>query len=157
MRIRHILVPTDFSQPADAAWQYAQGLATTFHSRVLLLHVINLPSLSDTLGTETVALRMADLLTQSQAAAERALQRLVPKRGPLAGRVRTMIMTGVTVRQIMAVTTARKIDLIVMGTHGRGLIERLALGSVAERVVRRSPVPVVTMHGRARGKRSRAA
>jgi nucleotide-binding universal stress UspA family protein len=48
-----------------------------------------------------------------------------------------------------------RIDLVVMGTHGRGMVEHLLLGSVAERIVRRSPVPVLTVHGLPGSGRSR--
>ena len=66
MRIERILVPTDFSAPAAAAWKYAQWLAGRFKSRIHLLHVVTLPYLYDPWGTESVALRMGDLLAQSE-------------------------------------------------------------------------------------------
>jgi nucleotide-binding universal stress UspA family protein len=148
--IRTILVPTDFSDPALAAWRYAQMLARRFHSRIHLLHVVALPYLYDAWGTEAVALRMADLLAQSENAANRSLQKLVPRAGPLAGRVTTATTTGITVDQILEYIAAKRIDLVVMGTHGRGAVGHLLLGSVAERLVQRSPVPVVTVHGTAK-------
>jgi nucleotide-binding universal stress UspA family protein len=147
--IRAILVPTDFSDPARAAYRYAQMLARQFHSRIHLLHVVALPYLYDAWGTEAVALRMADLLAQSENLANRSLQRLVPKAGPLAGRVTTATTTGITVDQILEYIAAKRVDLVVMGTHGRGAVGHLLLGSVAERLVQRSPVPVVTVHGTA--------
>jgi len=147
-RVRTILVPTDFSDSAAAAWRYAQMLAGRFNSRIHLFHVVALPYLYDAWGTNTVALRMGDLLAQSEAKARRQLQKAVPKTGRLAGRVVAAIAIGITVEQILDYVSAKHIDLVVMGTHGRGLVGHLLLGSVAERVVQRSPVPVLTVHGR---------
>ena len=155
MRIERILVPTDFSAPAAAAWKYAQWLAGRFKAQLHLLHVVPLPYLYDAWGTEAVALRMGDLLAQSEAMARKQLQRSVPKSGPLAGRVVTAATTGITVEQILDYISARHIDLVVMGTHGRGLVGHVLLGSVAERLVQLCSVPVLTVHGPKRGTRPR--
>jgi nucleotide-binding universal stress UspA family protein len=149
-RIRTILVPTDFSRPADAAWRYAQMLATRFEARIHLLHVIAWPYIGDVPGTATVAMHLADIVAESRAAAHQQLQKLIPRSGPLAGRVSMTLETGLPVDEILKQIRRKRVDLIVMGTHGRGFVEHLLLGSVAERLVRRSPVPVLTIHGRAR-------
>ena len=154
-RIRRILVPTDFSDPSRAAWQYAQILARQFRARIHLLHVIPQPYLYDAWGTETVALRLVDLLARSEDVARDELRRLVPGSGPLAGRVVTATATGVTVDQILKYIAKQRIDLVVMGTHGRGLVGQLMLGSVADRLVKRSPVPVLTVRDVARGRPAR--
>jgi nucleotide-binding universal stress UspA family protein len=91
---------------------------------------------------------MAELLAAAEGAARRGLARLVPHSGPLANRVVTASATGPTVDRILEYVSKNRIDLIVMGTHGRGAVGHLLLGSVAERVVQRSPVPVLTVHGR---------
>ena len=144
---RRILVPTDFSESAQAAWRYAQMLAGQFNSRIHLLHVVGLPYLYDAWGTEAAALRMADLMAQSEDMARNKLRKLVPTAGPLAGRVKTATATGITVEQILEYIAAERIDLVVMGTHGRGMVGHLLLGSVAERVVQQAPIPVLTVHG----------
>ena len=147
MRIERILVPTDFSAPAAAAWKYAQWLAGRFKSRIHLLHVVTLPYLYDPWGTESVALRMGDLLAQSEAMALKQLKKSVPTTGPLARRVVTATATGIPVEQILDYVSAQHIDLVVMGTHGRGLVGHVLLGSVAERLVQLCSVPVLTVHG----------
>jgi nucleotide-binding universal stress UspA family protein len=146
-RIRTILVPTDFSDPAAAAWRYAQVLARQFKSRIHVLHVVALPYLYDAWGTRGVTLRMGDLLAQSEAAALEQLQTFVPRTGPLARRVVAATAVGIPVEQILDYVSAKHVDLVVMGTHGRGVVGHLLLGSVAERLVQRSPVPVLTLHG----------
>jgi nucleotide-binding universal stress UspA family protein len=148
-RIRNILVPTDFSEPAGAAWRYAQGLAGRFKCRVHLLHVVSPPFLYDAWGTDAAALNMAELIARFEDAARRQLARLAGRAGRGATRVVTSTTTGLTVEQILDYIAAHHIDLVVIGTHGRGMVGHLLLGSVAERVVQRSSVPVVTVHGRA--------
>jgi nucleotide-binding universal stress UspA family protein len=145
--IRTILVPTDFSAPADAAWRYALGLAGEFKSTVHVLHVVAVPVLYDAWGTEAAAFRAADLLAQSEAAAGAQLKKLVSTSGPFAGRVVTAVTTGTTVTEILKYISRKHVDLVVIGTHGRGLVGHVLLGSVAERLVQRCRVPVVTVHG----------
>jgi nucleotide-binding universal stress UspA family protein len=152
LRLRRILVPTDFSEPADRAWQYAQALARQSKGRIHLLHVVAPPFLYDAWGTERAAVQMSGLLVETERAAERGLARLVARSRGSAGRVVTATVTGSTVDRILDYVARNRIDLVVMGTHGRGGVGHLLLGSVAERVVQRSPVPVLTVHGRARGK-----
>ena len=145
--IRTILVPTDFSEPADAAWRFAQMLASRLKSRIHLLYVVSTPYLYDAWGTEAVALRAAELSTIAENAARRQLRALVPRTGSLRTRVVTATRIGLTVEQILKYIADKHIDLVVMGTHGRGLVGHLLLGSVAERIVQHSPVPVITLHG----------
>ena len=153
-RVRTILVPTDFSAPADAAWRYARGLADRFGSRLHLLHVIAPhPFPYDPWGTDNITLRVADLLSETRASVLRALAARVPK-GRKGRRVTTEAVVGAPVDRILRAVRSTKADLVVMGTHGRGLVGHVLLGSVAERVVRQSPVPVVTLH---RGPAKRAS
>jgi nucleotide-binding universal stress UspA family protein len=148
--IRTILVPTDFSAPADAAWRYAQMLADRFKSRIHLLHVISPPFLYDAWGTQAAALNMAELIAQFEEAARADLQKLVAGAGRRARRVVAATANGLTVEQILGYISKHHVDLVVIGTHGRGMVGHLLLGSVAERIVQRSPVPVLTVHGRER-------
>ncbi len=145
--IRQILVPTDFSEPADAAWEYAQTLAVEFESRIHLLHIVAEPYVYPW-GTELATLPITDLITQSEQAAHERLAQMAPSTGPLAGRVQTDTAVGTPVDRILDYVEHHQVDLVVLGTHGRGMVGHLLLGSVAERVVRRSPVPVLTVHAR---------
>jgi nucleotide-binding universal stress UspA family protein len=144
--IRNILVPTDFSEPADAAFEYAQALAGEFGSRVHLLHVVPEPYVYPW-GTELSTMPLAEVLAQSEQAARTRLAEIVAAAKSLAGRVQGDAAIGTPVDRILAYVADHDIDLIVIGTHGRGMVGHLLLGSVAERVVRRSPVPVLTIHG----------
>ena len=145
--IRTILVPTDFSAPADAAWRYARMLAGEFKSALHILHVVAVPVLYDAWGTEAAAVQASDLLAQSETAARAQLKKLVPRTGPFAGRVVTAVTVGTTVTEILSYVSRKHVNLVVVGTHGRGLVGHALLGSVAERLVQRCRVPVVTVHG----------
>lgn len=147
MRIRTILVPTDFGPSSRAAWNYAQEIAIRFNSKLHVVHVLTPPPfVEDPLGADRLAMQLADLLKESARDVERALSRLVA-RPALERRVVRRMVTGKPVDEILRYVRAHRIDLVVMGTHGRGPIKHVLLGSVAERVVRHCPVPVVTLHG----------
>ena len=144
--IHRILVPTDFSEPAQAALKWAATLAKEFDSRVHLLHVVPEPY-AYPWGTELSSLPLNEILAQSEEAAKQRLGELATEIGLAADRVTITAMVGTPVDQIITTIKEDKIDLVVLGTHGRGPVGHLLLGSVAERVVRRSPVPVLTVHG----------
>lgn len=145
IRINNILVPTDFSEPADAAIQYAKSLALEFGSRVHLLHVVPEP-VAYPWGTELSTFSLANILSESEAGAQERLENLAPSLGLPADRLVVHAGVGRPVDKILDYIGAERIDLVVMGTHGRGAVGHLLIGSVAERIVRRSPVPVLTMH-----------
>jgi nucleotide-binding universal stress UspA family protein len=144
--IRQILVPTDFSDPAGAALKYARALAEEFGSHLHIFHVVPEPYVYPW-GTEISTLPLADLLAQSETLSNTRLAELIPKDQAPAGGLTTSTAIGTPVDRILDYITDSHIDLVVMGTHGRGPVGHLLLGSVAERIVRRSPVPVLTVKG----------
>jgi nucleotide-binding universal stress UspA family protein len=143
--LQNILVPTDFSEPADAALAYARELAEKFGGRIELLHVVAMPYLYP-MGAEMSAFPMNELMTEVEMSARKTLEELAAGLGLTPGRVSVRTVVGTPVSEILDTIGEERIDLVVMGTHGRGMVEHLLLGSVAERVVRRSPVPVLTVH-----------
>lgn len=144
--IRHILVPTDFSEPAGAALKYARALAEEFRSHLHIFHVVPEPYVYPW-GTEISTLPLADLLAQSEALSSTRLAELIPRDQVPSGGLTTSTAIGTPVDRILNYINDSHIDLVVMGTHGRGPVGHLLLGSVAERLVRRSPVPVLTVKG----------
>jgi nucleotide-binding universal stress UspA family protein len=161
--VKTILVPTDFSEGAQTALEHAKALAKVFKAKIVVLHVIE--TLADTM-TETVQRVDTDTMVRSmsqspqlmdvyalvQRAVEPALDQLVQdlqKDGVSSTRG---LVQGTAYEQIVAHSQAVGADLIVMGTHGRRGVSHLFMGSVAERVVRMAPCPVLTVrspHGRA--------
>ena len=106
-----------------------------------------IPFINDPWGSEALALRVVEIVAESEKAARERLAGFVPQRSARARRVHVATARGPAVEGILKYAAKHRVDLIVMGTHGRGAAGRLLLGSVAERVVRLSPVPVLTLHG----------
>ena len=154
--IQRILVPTDFSEPAAAAVKWGATLAREFGGQLYLLHVVPEPY-AYPWGTELSTLPLNDILAQSEQAADERLHELAAKTGLPLDRVVTKALIGTPVDQILSLIADERIDLVVLGTHGRGMVGHLLLGSVAERLVRRAPVPVLTVHGDERNRQLRAS
>ena len=143
MEIRQILAPTDFSESSKQAVAYAYELAQTFGAKLLLLHVVELP-----VYPVEIFLPSAEgttLLDDLEHQARLDLAQLLPKAED--GKVEVMCQTvvGTPYYKIIEVADAEKVDLIVMATHGRTGLSHLVMGSVAERVVRMAPCPVLTI------------
>ena len=140
-----ILVPTDFSEPSDAALNYARALANKFGASVHLLHVIELGYPTAAFGHETY---LADSPGAHDALVKEAYAKFAPRVFP-SDRARhgmtTEVLTGNSAATIVECAADQNIDLIVMGTHGRTGFEHLLMGSVAEHVVRTAPCPVLTV------------
>jgi nucleotide-binding universal stress UspA family protein len=149
-KIRKILVPTDFSPHSDQAMQYAAMIARAFKARILLVHVIEplTYSITDTLQ---VTDHFVALKTIARPLLETARKRF-QKEGLS---VETDLLTGIPYRQILNKARRIGVDMIVMGTHGRTGVEHFLLGSVAEKVVRLAPCPVVTVRPVLREKAAR--
>jgi nucleotide-binding universal stress UspA family protein len=125
--------------------RYAQELAEKFDAELYLIHVVALPTFYP-MGAELSTAPMPELIAEAKASARQTLEAVAHGLTLPGNRVRVDVVTGTPVSEILDTIAHEEIDLVVMGTHGRGMVEHLFLGSVAERVVRRSPVPVLTMH-----------
>lgn len=138
-----IVVPTDFSRCAEEAWALAQRLADAFGSELVLVHVlVEAPLFQEGPFTMDKARRVYE------AARKWAEESLEQWAGTARGKglnVRWVLRTGVPYRETVALATDERADLVLMGTHGRGGIDRALLGSVADRVVRLAPCPVLTV------------
>ena len=135
---RGILVPTDFGEAAREALRHAVAIGRQFDSKITLLRAYGLPM---TDYGEAVEWPVAEIEKQAQKALDDGLAALRRDYPNADG----MVACGEIHRQILDAAEARKVDLIVMGTHGRTGLSRVLLGSVAEKVVRLSPVPVLTV------------
>lgn len=142
MVITRILVPTDFSPHAEAAYRYALELALGFQATVHVMTVVEDPIASGMWSSELYTAEIAGLQMNLARDAEQRLKASVPAAG---ASVTTEVRTGNTARQILEVAKEQHADLIVMGTHGRTGIAHVVMGSVAERVVRLAPCPVLTL------------
>ena len=141
MKVRRILYPTDFSENAEAAWPHAREMAQELGAALLLLHVIPAPTMTP--ETFLAAEQWAEIFAAQRREAEAKLRALAATAPAVKAEV--LVTRGVPFGEIARVARDRKADLIVMGTHGRpGLVHAL-MGSVAERVVRFAPCPVLTV------------
>jgi universal stress protein A len=143
LSIRRILFPTDFSEPAEYAWPYALTFAQEFGAEVHLVHVVTPPPRL----TEAYAVDFNPEGTVQALAAEASASidqqvEAAKSRGLIFSRE---VRVGVDYREIIDYATKHDIDLIVMATHGRTGLAHVLLGSVAEKVVRKAPCPVLTV------------
>lgn len=134
-----VLVPTDGSEAAAAAIGPSVNLASTYGARLHALSVVD----TMTMGIDVRSARLLDPLEET---AREGLEQ-VEKQASRASvsTVRTTIEHGSPYREIRSYVDEHGIDLVVMGTHGRSSIERYLLGSIAEKTVRTSSVPVMTV------------
>ena len=141
---KRILVPIDFSPPSDAALEYARSVAGRYGATLQLLHVAEDPYRAvysaEVFVPEIEGLR-DEILTDTS---RRLNERLRPSDVTELGATAESII-GTPAGSIVEYAAGHDIDLIVMGTHGRGGMAHLLMGSVAERVVRTAPCPVLTV------------
>jgi nucleotide-binding universal stress UspA family protein len=143
IKLKTILVPTDFSECSDAAVKYGFALADAFGATLHLLNVVQDPYTLPYAADGFVA-PGRDMLADWQAQSKQRLDTMVPV--GLEQRVVVETRVGSPCAEIIRYAAGRHIDLIVLGTHGRGALGHVFLGSVAERVVRGAPCPVLTVH-----------
>jgi nucleotide-binding universal stress UspA family protein len=137
---RHILVPIDFGEPSDMAVDLALSMADRFDAQVTLLHVSMMPPYYYSAYAEGLAFPVDEMETRAKAALADALEK-AKARHPLT---KSLLVAGQPWEQILAAIKTTGADLLVMGTHGRRGVARALLGSVAEKVVRHAPIPVLT-------------
>jgi len=151
-----ILVPTDFSPGSQAGLDHAVALAGKTKANIVLLHVIetiattmkeslDLADFNAVAKSLAESPQMMDVYALVRRAVEPALDQLVQSLKTTNVAASSQILQGTAHEQIVAHAKQIGADLIVMGTHGRRGVSHLFIGSVAERVVRTSPCPVLTV------------
>lgn len=140
--MEQILVPTDFSPGADAAAEVAAALAARLEAAVDVVTVVDTSTFTEIYGDEAYRTqRTADVHGKARTEAEQFVGRHF--RG--LNRVKIHVRDGDTFLQLQKAAGELGSDMIVMGTHGRTGIAHLLIGSVAEKMVRASSIPVVTV------------
>jgi nucleotide-binding universal stress UspA family protein len=141
-KLQHILLPTDFSEAANAAKAYATVLAEAFGATLHVLHVVPDP-LSG--GWSVDAAYLPQMLERTEAHAHQQLEALLTPEERARLRVQLAVETGAPVDAIVGYARRHGIDLMVMGTQGKGTVERMWVGSVTQGVLRRASCPVVSV------------
>lgn len=134
----HILVPTDFSEPAARALEIALSLAQKFEAKLTLVHVYSAPA---TAHAAALTRPIHEAASAAQGQLDRALAQLKQRYPSCDG----VVCAGTPAERIVETARERGADLLVIGTQGLTGLHHFLLGSVAERVVRTSPVPVLTV------------
>jgi nucleotide-binding universal stress UspA family protein len=138
LSIKTILHPTDFSEPSQCAFQLACALARDYGAKLVVLHVYPtpvLPTLSGTVVPLPLDAPRDELLDR--------LEHIQPRDPAIA--VERVLLTGDPAFEIRRAAGVYHADVVVMGTHGRGGLSRLVMGSVAEQVSRGAECPVLTV------------
>jgi nucleotide-binding universal stress UspA family protein len=147
--IKTILVPIDFSDASTAALGYARALAEAFESALHLLHVVQDPYVQPW-AAEAFGVSLAGVLERWERDARGQLEGLVPEAERGTRTVECATRVGHPFVEILDYAAAHQADLIVMGTHGRGPVAHMLLGSVTEKVIRKAPCPVLTVRPKPR-------
>lgn len=143
MQIKTILFPTDFSQGARAALDYALSLAQDYKAKLILLYVIQDISIAEWYIPSSIS--AADLVEDMQKSAEKEMEKWRTEAANRVPNVEKMVVRGVPFVEIIKVAKEQEADMIVIGTHGRTGIDHMLFGSTAEKVVRKAPCPVLTV------------
>ena len=142
--LKTILAPTDFSETSKIALKHAVALAEKFGATLHLLHVLPDPH-AQAWSIEAAGVPVDQLQTRWGEEAKARLDEALTAAEREALHAVTETRVGHPFLEIIRYAKASKADLIVIGTHGRGAIEHMLLGSVAEKVVRKSPCAVLTV------------
>jgi nucleotide-binding universal stress UspA family protein len=150
IEIHAIVAPTDFSAHSEKAVRYACGLAERLGSELHLVHVLSeiLPAGPDPLMMPVMP---PEYYKENEDRAKETLGRLLDPSWGSPRSVVTAVRWGGPVESIVSYAIENRSDLIVIATHGRTGLSHVLLGSVAERIVREAPCPVLTLRDRDRG------
>src|SRR5262245_12835540 len=142
--LKKVLVPFDFSDTSEVALRYGKALAGAFGASLNVIHVVHEPY-AQPWAVEAYGFSMATLQEDWIKEANTKLEGVLTEQDRSALKATATTILGHPVTEILRFASEERIDLIVMGTHGRGPLGHMVMGSVAERVVRQAPCPVLTV------------
>lgn len=143
-----IVVAVDFSPASEEAWAHARRLAVHADAELILTHVVaEAPPLG---GGPPMRARIAEVQASLRRWADDKLAKWAEAARAEGRRVRLAVRVGIPYQEIVDLATDERADLVVIGTHGRTGIRHAVLGSVAERVVRLAPCPVLSVRAAGR-------
>jgi len=145
VKVRSILLPTDFSDCANFALPYAAGIARATGASLLVVHVVETVVPAVGYSGMSEPLPIADISEQLEESAEREMPRVAECEECAGLNVEEMIVHGDAATEIVRVARERRVDLIVVSSHGRTGLGRILFGSTAEAVVRHATCPVLVV------------
>lgn len=143
MEIRSILFPTDFSEGSSQALRYAVDLAQRYGAKLFVIHVIY--DVVKATGWYVPHVSVDKMYEDIRESAKKELERFGVEELSVLKNVERLVLSGVPHEEIINFAKEQKIDLIVMGTHGRKGVDRILFGSTAAQIVRFAPCPVLTV------------
>ena len=143
IELNTILLPTDFSECSDVAAKYAMAFAESLDASLRVIHVLEDPEVYAR-KMESLAV-VPELRNRMMQQAQQQLQMLLTDVERTKFDAQLVVRWGAPFVEIIRYARTQNVDLIVMGTHGRGPIAQMLLGSVAQKVVRKAPCPVLTV------------
>jgi len=143
MEIKRILYPTDFSEGSAVAIPLLTDLVRKYGARLYILHVVY--DIAKTSGWYVPHISMDELYKDMEGAAKKEVERCCVEELRGYGDIERLVLRGVPDEEINKFAKEKKMDLIVMGTHGRKGFDRVVFGSTASKVVRTAPCPVLTV------------
>ena len=142
-KFNKILFATDLTEFSECAFDYALTLAKEFNAKLIILHVINQPlGLQDYYALQT---SFDTIMQEVEKSAEKMMDEFCEKKMKEYGNYEKVILLGIPDFEILNRADSEKVDLIVLGTHGRAGVDRFLFGSTAEKVVRKALCPVMTV------------
>ena len=142
--LHHVLVPTDFSETSAIALRYGKALAGAFDASLHILHVVQEP-FAQPWAVEAYGFSLATLQEEWLREAQARMAKTLSDAEQTKLKAKLTTVLGHPVVEILKYAADHAVDLIVLGTHGRGPLGHMVMGSVAERVVRKAPCPVLTV------------
>lgn len=143
MMFKTILFATDFSESSEHAFQYALTMAKQFGSQLAVIHVINEPV--DLRGFYVPHITFEKLEEEIEQGAQKMIEKFCRTHMGDFSQFESHVVPGIPYDEIISKGQELKADLIVMGTHGRTGLDHVLFGSTTEKVVRKSPIPVMTI------------
>ncbi|TLM60383.1 MAG: universal stress protein [Deltaproteobacteria bacterium] len=141
--LKTILFATDFSESSDHAFQYALSLARKFESRLAIIHVISEPV--DLRGFYVPHISFDKLEEEIEQGALKMMEKFCLTHAHDYPRLESCVVPGIPYDEIIKKAEEISADLIVVGTHGRTGLDHVLFGSTAEKVVRKSTIPVMSI------------
>jgi len=144
VKLQNILCPTDFSDLSVGALKYAALLAEKFKASLHVLHVVDQAyQYWMAMGPESIP--VGPTVEEMIGTAKKQMEEFIAQHVPKSLKATTEIISGRPVLEIIRVAKERNSDLIVIGTHGRGALKQILLGSVADKVIHKAPCPVLSV------------
>jgi nucleotide-binding universal stress UspA family protein len=143
IKLKKVLVPTDFSDSARHAFSYGVSFAREYHAELVLLHVVE--NLTVGYASDLFPVPMAEVFQEISGYAKTELAKLAEQARQKGVAVTELVVQGKPSAEIIRHAAESGVDMIVLGTHGKGMLDQALFGSTTERVVRRAPCPVLTV------------